>query len=173
MPKLFPEIFAERIQVFRRDVLFVGTPSGDASYSYPNFPVWGFSNPEDARYYGTPDIQGRGLKVAPWPDNNGIDLDRDDRLINMYELKRVHEFVAKRFPGLKDQPILETRVCQLSFSSDEHFIIDKHPEMKNTWFACAGSGHAFKHGPALGEYIANRIYSGQKLPEYDEAFRIK
>ena len=119
-----------------------------------------------------PDIRGRGLKVAPWPDNNGIDLDKDDRLVNMYELKRVREFIAKRFPGLKDQPVLESRVCQLSFSSDEHFIIDQHPENEKLWFACAGSGHAFKHGPALGEYIANRIYEGKKLPEYDQAFRL-
>ncbi|MDW3649583.1 MAG: FAD-dependent oxidoreductase [Bacteroidia bacterium] len=171
-PRLFPNLFEDKIKVVRRDVLFVGAASGDDRYSYPNFPVWSFSNQADARYYGMPDIRGRGLKVAPWPDNNGIDLDKDDRLVNMYELKRVREFIAKRFPGLKDQPVLETRVCQLSFSSDEHFIIDQHPEMENIWFTCAGSGHAFKHGPALGEYISNRIYEGKKLPEYDDAFRL-
>lgn len=173
MPKLFPSLFEPRIKVVRRDVLFVGIPAGDDRFSFPNFPVWGFSNPEDARYYGMPDMKGRGLKVAPWPDNNGIDLDHDDRIVNMYELKRVHAFVAKRFPALANQAILETRVCQLSFSSDEHFIIDQHPGLDNVWLACAGSGHAFKHGPALGEYIAQRIYEGKQLPEYDEAFRLK
>ncbi|MEM7372566.1 MAG: FAD-dependent oxidoreductase [Bacteroidota bacterium] len=173
MPRLFPDIFLPRIKVVRRDVLFVGIPAGDDRFSYPRFPVWSFSNPEDARYYGVPDLRGRGLKVAPWPDNNGIDLDRDDRIVNMYELKRVHEFVAKRFPGLKEQPILETRVCQLSFSAEEDFIIDRHPAMSNVWFACAGSGHAFKHGPALGEYIARRIYAGEQFPEYDEAFKLR
>ncbi|MEM8889908.1 MAG: FAD-dependent oxidoreductase [Bacteroidota bacterium] len=172
MPRLFPELFQDKIKVFRRDVLFVGTAPGDDRYSYPNFPVWGFSNKEDGRYYGMPDLRGRGLKVAPWPDRNSIDPDTDDRLVNTYELKRVREFIAKRFPGLKDQPIIESRVCQLSMSSDEHFIIDQHPEMENVWFACAGSGHGFKHGPALGEYISNRIYEGKKLPEYDQAFRI-
>ena len=172
MPRLFPELFQDKIKVYRRDVLFVGTASGDDQYSYPNFPVWGFSNKEDGRYYGMPDLRGRGLKVAPWPDKNSIDPDKDDRLVNTYELKRVREFITKRFPGLEDQPIIESRVCQLSMSSDEHFIIDQHPENENVWFACAGSGHAFKHGPALGEYIANRIYEGKKLPEYDQAFRL-
>lgn len=173
MPKLFPEFFDQRITVTRRDVLFVGIPAGDDRYSYPNFPVWGFRNEEDARYYGMPDLHGRGLKVAPWPDKNSIDMDLDDRLSNTYELKRVREFVAKRFPGLRGQPILETRVCQISSSSDEHFIIDQHPDMENLWFACAGSGHAFKHGPALGEYISNRIYAGKELPEFDDSFRLK
>ena len=170
MGKLFPEIFAEKLKVYRRDVLFVGPAPGDDRYSYPNFPVWSFSN---TRYYGMPDIRGRGLKVAPWPDYNSIDMDNDDRIVNSYEVKRIHEFVAHRFPGLKDQPILESRVCQLTLSTDQHFIIDKHPEMDNVWFVCAGSGHGFKHGPALGEYVANRILKNKLDPEYDEAFRLK
>ena len=100
-------------------------------------------------------------------------MDNDDRIVNSYEVKRIHEFVAHRFPGLKNQPVLESRVCQLTLSKDEHFIIDKHPEMDNVWFVCAGSGHGFKHGPALGEYVANRILANKLDPEYDDAFRLK
>lgn len=170
MSKLFPKIFEKRLKVYRRDVLFVGPAPGDDRYSYPNFPVWSFFN---TRYYGMPDIRGRGLKVAPWPDYNSLDVDNDDRIVNSYEVKRIHEFVAHRFPGLKNQPVLESRVCQLTLSKDEHFIIDKHPEMDNVWFVCAGSGHGFKHGPALGEYVANRILANKLDPEYDNAFRLK
>ncbi len=172
MGKLFPGIFATQLSVVRRDVLFVGSVPGDDRYTYPNFPVWIFANKEDSRYYGMPDIRGRGLKVAPWPDNNSIDMDEDDRFINPYEVKRTRAFLAKRFPGLKDQPILEDRVCQLTFSSDEHFIVDQHPQIKNVWFLCAGSGHGFKHGPALGEYVANRILLDKKVSELDEVFRL-
>ena len=36
-----------------------------------------------------------------------------------------------------------------------------------------GSGHAFKHGPVLGDYIANRV-AGQKTdPELDATFKLK
>jgi glycine/D-amino acid oxidase-like deaminating enzyme len=40
MGKLFPDVFAEKLKIYRRDVLFVGPAPGDDRYSYPNFPVW-------------------------------------------------------------------------------------------------------------------------------------
>lgn len=168
MAKVFPEIFAPRLKVFRREVYFVGSPSGDARYAYPNFPVW-----LDGNMYGMPDLRGQGFKVAPFPDYNTIDPDTDERMVNPYITKKVHDYVAFRFPGLKGQPIVSSRVCQLTFSPDEHFIIDQHPDMKNVWFVAAGSGHGFKHGPALGEYVANRILGNKVDSEYDEAFALK
>ncbi len=157
MGRIFPELLKDRLKVYRRDVFFVGTPPGDHSFTHPNLPIWSFNNAEDRRFYGLPNIQGRGVKVAPWPDMNSIDMDRDDRFNNMMEIKQIREFLNRRFPGLKDQPFLEGRVCQLTFGKDEEFIIDRHPEYQHVWLACAGSGHAFKHGPALGEYIADRM----------------
>ncbi|MGE0590734.1 MAG: NAD(P)/FAD-dependent oxidoreductase [Cyclobacteriaceae bacterium] len=168
MAKVFPELFAPRLKVYRREVYFVGSPSGDDRYAYPNFPVW-----LDGNMYGMPDLRGQGLKVAPFPDYNTIDPDTDERMVNPYITKKVHDYVNFRFPGLKNQPIVSTRVCQLTFSKDEHFIIDQHPDMKNVWFVCAGSGHGFKHGPALGDYVANRILNNKVEQEYDEAFRLK
>lgn len=173
MGKVFPELFSNRLDVTRRDVLFIGPKAGDNSYSNPQFPAWSFNNEEDSRYYGFPDIHGRGLKVAPYPDKNEIDMDSDDRLTNLNEIKRVRNFVNRRFPALANQPITETRVCQITNSFDSHFIVDTHPNADNLWFACAGSGHAFKHGPALGKYIAERILQNKKDEEYDEAFRLK
>jgi glycine/D-amino acid oxidase-like deaminating enzyme len=120
-----------------------------------------------------PDLRGQGVKIAPWPDLNSIDMDEDDRLNNLVEVKRVRSFIARRFPALSEQPIVGGRVCQLTMSEDSHFIIDHHPDDSRIWFACSGSGHAFKHGPALGEYISNRILNNTSLPEYDEAFRLK
>ncbi len=168
MAKVFPEIFEKKLQVFRRDVFFIGSRSGDDRYAYPKFPVWAFDSD-----YGMPDLLGQGLKIAPYPDFNSIDPDTDERMVNPYEAKRVRDFVNYRFPGLRDQPIVGTRVCQLTFSIDEHFIIDKHPDLNNVWFVGAGSGHGFKHGPALGEYVANRILKGTEDKEYDDAFKLK
>jgi glycine/D-amino acid oxidase-like deaminating enzyme len=39
-------------------------------------------------------------------------------------------------------------------------LIDQHPEMENVWLVGGGSGHGFKHGPAVGEYVAGRILGG-------------
>jgi sarcosine oxidase len=54
-------------------------------------------------------------------------------------------------------PLIETRVCQYEQTPDEHFIVDRHPRMENVWLMGGGSGHGFKHGPALGEMMAELI----------------
>jgi sarcosine oxidase len=61
---------------------------------------------------------------------------------------------------MKDAPLIETRVCQYEQSPDSHFIVDRHPRMNNLWLLGGGSGHGFKHGPALGEIMADLILKG-------------
>jgi glycine/D-amino acid oxidase-like deaminating enzyme len=78
-------------------------------------------------------------------------------------LKKVREFVAERFPALKNAPVLETRVCQYENSISGNYIIDRHPEMENVWILGGGSGHGFKNGPAVGEYVAGLITRGLPL----------
>jgi glycine/D-amino acid oxidase-like deaminating enzyme len=58
---------------------------------------------------------------------------------------------------MKDAPLIETRVCQYEQTPDSHFIVDRHPRMNNVWLLGGGSGHGFKHGPALGEIMADLI----------------
>ena len=70
----------------------------------------------------------------------------------------VREYIARRFPALRDAPIVETRVCQYENTSSGDFLVDRHPEMENVWFAGGGSGHGFKHGPALGEYVTEQLF---------------
>ena len=58
-------------------------------------------------------------------------------------------------------------------SVDGNFIVDQPLSSNNTWVVGAGSGHGFKHGPAIGEYAANRILGKQTNPEFDRVFRLK
>jgi len=51
-------------------------------------------------------------------------------------------------------------VCQYENTSNGDFLIDRHPEINNIWFAGGGSGHGFKHGPAFGEYLAQQMLDG-------------
>lgn len=168
--KVLPDLLHPRLTVRRRETFFFGIPAGDTRFVHPNLPEWAFMG---SRYWGFPDFDGRGFKVAVYPDLNEFDPDTDERLVNPYEAKRAHEFVAQRFPALKGQPITETRVCQVTNSEEgTHFIIDRHPQMENVWIMGAGNGHGFKHGPAIGEYMANRILGSTPHPELDEAFRL-
>jgi sarcosine oxidase len=60
-------------------------------------------------------------------------------------------------------PLLESRVCQYENSTDQEFIVDRHPEAENVWIVGGGSGHGYKHGPAMGELVSDAVL-GVKAP---------
>ena len=155
--KLFPEVLGERIFVTRQEIFFFGVPAGDMRFSPSALPTFLFQGDES---YGMPDLESRGLKIAL--DRHGVRVDPDtqSRIVSEQAADEVRQYVAKRFPGLRDAPIVETRVCQYENTSSGDFLIDRHPEMENVWFVGGGSGHGFKHGPAVGEYVVGRILDG-------------
>ena len=171
LPKVFPELMKKKLFTPRRDVFFFGTPSGDDRFSYPNFP--NYSEDNSLGYYGFPSIDHRGFKVCPVGELTAFDPDTDERVVSPYQVKRARDYLAIRFPALKDQPVVESRVCQLEMSVDEHFIIQRHPSLENVWLAGGGSGHGFKHGPIVGEYVAERVLGRDRSPELEAVFRLK
>lgn len=152
--KVFPEILGQRIFPTRQEVFFFGSPPGDSRFTPPALPTWLFQGEE---MYGMPDIESRGLKVALDRHGERIDPDTQSRLPTREAIDQARTYVARRFPGLKDAPITETRVCQYENTSNGDFLIDLHPDFANVWLAGGGSGHGFKHGPAFGEYLAARV----------------
>jgi sarcosine oxidase len=159
LPKLFPDILRERIWPTRQEVLFFAPPAGDRRFSPPELPIWiDFTDPRGP--YGFPDLEGRGCKLAF--DRHGalFDPDSGDRAVNLGSVAEARAFLAERFPLLRDAPLIEFRVCQYENTSNGDFLIDRHPELTNVWLAGGGSGHGFKHGPAVAAYISGRILNG-------------
>lgn len=167
LPTLFPTIVGRKIEVPRREVFLFGPPPGDTRFSWPNLPVF-----SESTYYGFPDFDRRGLKVCPVGDLMVMNPDTDERIVTPHYVRRAHEYVARRFPAMGGQPIIETRVCQLENTADEHFLIDRHPDFDNVWIAGGGSGHGFKHGPVLGEYLANLALGRPVDEEYAALFSL-
>jgi len=58
---------------------------------------------------------------------------------------------------LTDAPVTESRVCQYENTSNGDFLIDRHPDYENVWLVGGGSGHGFKHGPTVGEYVVSML----------------
>ena len=73
-------------------------------------------------------------------------------------------YAAHRFPGLAAAPVVGSRVCQYDVTADTHFAVGRHPEHETWWLVGGGSGHGFKHGPALGEYVADCL-EGRRAAE--------
>jgi glycine/D-amino acid oxidase-like deaminating enzyme len=154
LPKIFPEILAGRIRVTRQEVFFFGTPAGDRSYAPPRMPIWADITDEHGAY-SLPELENRGFKLAF--DRHGPEFDPDtgDRAVSGIDAARA--FLAERFPGLAAAPLVESRVCQYENTSTGDFLIDRHPSRQNVWFVGGGSGHGFKHGPAVGEHACALI----------------
>ena len=155
--KVFPEILGSRIFPSRQEVFFFGVPPGDARFASPALPTWLFQEDE---IYGMPDLESRGLKIALDRHGERVDPDTQSRLASAEGAEEARRFVAQRFPALRGAPIVETRVCQYENTWNGDFLIDRHPQIENVWLVGGGSGHGFKHGPAVGEYVAGRIFGG-------------
>jgi monomeric sarcosine oxidase len=157
LPKLFPDVLGSRIFPSRQEVFYFGVPPGDSRFSAPSMPTWLKLKDE---FYGMPDIENRGLKIAHDRHGVAVDPDTQSRAPTAEALTLAQEYVARRFPALRDAPVVETRVCQYENTSNGDFLIDRHPEMENVWLVGGGSGHGFKHGPSVGEYVAARVLNG-------------
>ena len=58
---------------------------------------------------------------------------------------------------MEGPPLLQSRVCQYENTPDAHLLADLIPGHENLWVLGGGSGHGYKLGAAMGEYLAKRL----------------
>ncbi len=162
--RLFPDLLGERIRPTRQEVFFFGTPAGDPAFSEERLPIWIDTGPPVL--YGIPGNESRGFKVADDTHGPPVDPTSLERAASPHGLKAVRRYMARRFPAMKDAPLVESRVCQYEVSPDGRFILDRHPCAGNLWIAGGGSGHGFKHGPAIGERVAAMVLGSARPDPY-------
>jgi sarcosine oxidase len=151
LPKLFPELLAGLIHVTRQEVFFLGVPAGDDRFNSPGMPTWMDIN---ELIYCLPNLDNRGIKIAIDRHGPQFDPDTGERIVNPESVNALRAYLARRVPLMADAPVAESRVCQYENTSNGDFLIDRHPEFENAWLVGGGSGHGFKHGPAVGEHVA-------------------
>ena len=161
LPSVFPELLGQKITPTRQVVVYFGTPPGDERFTASHMPAWiDFGT----GLYAIPDLEGRGVKVGIDAHGPRFDPDSGDRTLDAGSAEAARAWLRRRIPALADAPIVESRVCQYENTSNGDFLIDRHPDHDNVWIAGGGSGHGFKHGPAVGEYVA-RLLTTNETPE--------
>ena len=166
LPKLFPEAVGGRIVPTRQEVFFFAPAAGDTRFSAARLPAWVDASSKTYPY-GFPDIENRGFKIALDARGPRFDPDASDRAITQQGLSNVRAYLAHRFPDLAQRPLAESRVCQYENSDNGDLLIDRHPEWDNAWLVGGGSGHGFKHGPAVGRYVTDLVLgSGKAEPRF-------
>ncbi|MEE3292700.1 MAG: FAD-dependent oxidoreductase [Pseudomonadota bacterium] len=162
---LFRQTLGPLLKVIRQDIVYTSTPDGDRSFDADQMPCF-----VDHGYgaYGIPSVYGWGVKAAIAWHATDIDLDDEDRVVDQSAIARSRQYWAYRFPRLANEIVIDQKACHISLTPDTHFIIDFHPQHSNVLIVGGCSGHLFKHGPMLGDYVA-----GVGLQEWGTAPRFK
>jgi glycine/D-amino acid oxidase-like deaminating enzyme len=166
LKKLFPTLLNTKIRTPRAELFFIGPARGDNRYRSELCP-----SISDRITYTTSDIGG-GYKIAARTGDVMMDADDDERLPSHHLIPFIQAYVKRRLPGLADRPIIQSYVCQTEHTANHHYIIDRHPDYANALIAGGGSGHAFKMGPFLGTYLADRVAGLTWSPEEQKLFSI-
>jgi glycine/D-amino acid oxidase-like deaminating enzyme len=157
LAELFPQLLGGRIVATRQEVFHFGAPQGDARFAAPNLPVWAEFN-GGSIVYGLPDLEGQGFKLAFDAHGPVVDPDSEDRRVTPEGVARARDYLGRRFPTLARAPLIHSRVCQYENSSNGDFLIDRLPGHDRVWLVGGGSGHGFKHGPAVGKRVARHLF---------------
>jgi glycine/D-amino acid oxidase-like deaminating enzyme len=159
LKKVFPELLGERIFVTRQEIAFIAPPDGDDSFEVARLPGWADFNGGDL-YYGFPNLEGRGFKIARDHHGAAFDPDSGDRTMSEEGKALLRAFAERRFPALRGRAFTEFRVCQYENSSNGDFLIDAHPSRPRNFLLGGGSGHGFKHGPEVGRLMKALVVDG-------------
>ncbi len=153
LARLFPELVSLRVTL-QQLTLFEAGPDW-AGAGWVDF---------DGPWYGHAAVEPHGFKVAH--DVDGPSADPDARPLEATEqaVREARDYLAMRFPGLADAPVASAPACHYSLTSDSNFLFAAHPGQPGVWLLGGGSGHGFKHGPALAEHVAS-VLGGRAAPE--------
>jgi glycine/D-amino acid oxidase-like deaminating enzyme len=166
--KLFPDVLGSAIRPTRQEVYYF---KASDRYAANRLPIW--IDFGERIVYGIPDAEGRWFKVADDTRGDVVDPGTANRTRTEKSVARARRFLAERFPGLENAPLLESRVCLYENSPDGHLILDRHPAMNNVWLVGGGSGHGFKLSPVVGEMTAQAIVSGKETPKQFRLERLR
>jgi glycine/D-amino acid oxidase-like deaminating enzyme len=156
------ELLDTPMRVTKQDTLYFAADG----WPTPPVPAW---VDYDHAIYGHGDLDRLGVKVAPDAEGPPFDPELGERIVSPENERAARAYLAKRFPALLDAPLAHSTVCQYALTTDTNFIIAPRPDHEREWILGGGSGHGFKHGPALGEYAA-LVVTGRAEP--DERFRL-
>ncbi|XP_033626998.1 peroxisomal sarcosine oxidase-like [Asterias rubens] len=151
------------LKVWRLDVCYWQEKIPGQFDNFPVFIAYGTGN----HCYALPSEEYPGLvKVCDHTEHELIDPDARDAPSSDHQLREalIKKFIQKFFPGLHDTPAIVER-CIYSFTPDESFYLDTHPNYPNIVIGCGFSGHGFKLSPVVGK-VLSELVTGTK-PSYD------
>jgi monomeric sarcosine oxidase len=159
LPSLFPAELKGIITPTRQNVFHFRPPERGSSFAAAALPIW-IDSTQPRSPYGFPNLADLGFKLAFHQRGEPIDPESADRTVPAREVETARSYLASRFPALAEAPLLSARACVYENTASGDFLIGRHPDLANVWWVGGGSGHGFKHGPAVGEYVVQQLEEG-------------
>jgi sarcosine oxidase len=143
-----------------RQVLYWLDPVGGTA-PFEDQPIFINENAHGMQIYGFPAIDGPdgGVKVAFFRKGQVCTPDTIDRVVHPGEIAAMRDRVTELLPALAGECV-HSATCMYSNTTDEHFVITRHPDYANVTVACGFSGHGFKFVPVVGEIVADLATTG-------------
>jgi len=169
LSQLLPQLAG--LAVPERQVLMWSRTLRPEHFAVGAFPVFILEVPE-GRYYGFPEYAIPGFKLGLYHHRGEVvDPDTLDRGRVEPEDEAVLRACTGRYFPDADGPTLTLRTCLFTNTPDEHFIIDRLPEVPQVVVVSPCSGHGFKFASVVGEIATDLALEGGT--EHDiEMFRI-
>jgi sarcosine oxidase len=147
------------LRATRQQVLYFR--SADPSpFQIGRFPIFMYvPDSEHDVYYGMPEFQGLGAKVARHAGPE-TDPDVEDRTVGEEYCSIVRGFLRGHIPLLADAPIDFTETCLYTVAPDEQFQVDFLPGRSDVIVASPCSGHGFKFSCLIGRILADLAIAG-------------
>ena len=117
-----------------------------AAQAAPIFICYGDQSP-----YGLP-VPGSDLyKIGIHPSGPAVDPDAQTREPDDALIERLTQVASRYLPGYRPAPV-STERCIYDTTADEDFIVGRSG---NVVIGCGTSGHGFKFGPLIGDWLAD------------------
>jgi sarcosine oxidase len=171
LPQLLDEGLAAPFAIHRQISYWFQIESGYEPLARMPSWIYDFASLEDRpgavhqrAFYGFPAIDGPGGGLKLGVEQYEARHVPDDRQhpAGAAEAQALHrEILRDRLPWLGPAAVRSVS-CLYTCTPDSHFVIDAHPEHPAVTIVSPCSGHGFKHSPAIGEAVAERL-TGQAV----------
>ena len=154
---LFPDL-PLRLKI-ERQVLYWFATRNPATFQPEKCPIHLWESAPQRFFYGFPDL-GTGVKLAIHHEGESTTADAVRRDVTEPEIEEMRRTVRPFFSGLSSE-VLRTAVCIYTNTTDEHFLIDFHPQHRQVLIVSPCSGHGFKFSSAIGEAVRDLMVHGK------------
>ena len=154
------------LRVLRKPVFWF-EPQTEAYRSDRGMPTFLFDLPaagldafqSAACFYGFPQIDGLGVKVAEHSGGAAVDdPSQVDRRLDPADQRRVTDFCRTHLPQVSGR-LIQHSVCLYTMTPDGHFVVDRHPDHPQVALAAGRC-----HRPELDERYPGRRASRSRHP---------